>query len=82
MAKITKAKNRFDAAIEELEETIKPFANFEFTIFYQPSDGFVILPNDSDENMPVSFAIEAINRDGRLTYDYDRDECNDNFLGI
>ena len=82
MNKIHKAKNRYDAAITKIEEIIKPFANFEFTIFYQPSDGFVILPNDSDENMPVSFAIEAINRDGELTYDYDRDNREDNFLGI
>jgi hypothetical protein len=82
MNKIHKAKNRYDGAITELEETIKPFANFDFTIFYQPSDGFVILPDDTDDNMPVSFAIEAINRDGKLTYDYDRDKCDDNFLGI
>jgi len=53
--------------IELLGESLQPFIPFDFTIFHQPSDGFVILNVETMQNSLLKSCIDSIMENGKLT---------------
>jgi hypothetical protein len=67
--KLAKAKGQYDAAIGELEASVKDKIGFDFSIDYQPSDGFVVLNYETSSLAPLDFCIDKINKKGFLSED-------------
>lgn len=67
LKKLETAKSKYDATIATIEAKLSPFVEFEFTVFYQQTDGFVVLDVERSRNMTIDNAIDTINEDGSLT---------------
>lgn len=72
--KLMTAQSKYDGAIGSVEKEIFDKVEFDFSIFWQPSDGFVMCDNDIG-NAPISECINVINKKGRLTYEDFKSEC-------
>ena len=68
ISKLINAKSKYDSELGDVESQLSKFIDFDFSVFYQPSDGFVILAVETCQNAPLSVCIEIINEKGRLTY--------------
>ena len=68
------AQNKYQSAIGSVEAEISDKVEFEFSIFWQPSDGFVMGDNEMG-NAPISECIKVINKKGCLTHEDFRSEC-------
>lgn len=67
------AQGKYDGAIGGVEQKLFDKIEFEFAIFYQPSDGFVVLHCGSAKNAPLDLCIKEIEENGVLTYEkYER----------
>lgn len=67
MSVLQKALDAWEASLGRLEAKISNRVEFDFNIFYQNSDGFVILNIEKAELMPLKKALQVINRDGSLS---------------
>lgn len=67
--KLIAAKSRYDSEVGALEAKIKDKVGFDFSIFHQPSDGFVILNYEKSSNAPLSMCLSVIERTGFLSSD-------------
>jgi len=65
--KLYRAKSYYDRAIDDMESYLRKFADFDVSVFYQQSDGFVVA-NDMT-NVSLNYCIEIIRENGKLTYD-------------
>jgi len=66
-----KAHGKYQSAIGDLENKLSDYIDFDFSIFYQPSDGFVIVKIDTAHNARLDSCISEIESKGKLTvYDY------------
>ncbi len=66
--KLINAQSKYNSVIGAVEQEISDKVEFDFSIFWQPSDGFVIV-DDGMGNAPISKCLEIINKRGRLTKD-------------
>ena len=64
--KLIEAKSKYDKAIEDLENELKPYIKFKFHIIHQASDGFVILDEDNN-NGKLSWCMDIIQKKGELS---------------
>lgn len=64
-----RAENNLTAATDRLAMEMQPYFKSEITVFYQPSDGFVVLPLDTDtagrapSNLGIDEVFETICKD-------------------
>ena len=65
---LEKLQNEFQAQVESLAASISDKVEFEFTIFYQPGDGFVI-EDDKMGDSPLDGCLEIIGEKGVLTHE-------------
>lgn len=64
------AHGKYESAIKKMEGAIFGLVQFEFSIFHQQSDGFVILRDfDMGQNAPLDKCIKVIEEKGILTID-------------
>ncbi len=68
ISKLINAKSKYDSELGEVERQLSKYIDFDFSVFYQPSDGFVLLAVESCQNAPLSVCIGIINEKGKLTY--------------
>ena len=74
LKKLQVAKQRLDGVIEMTESELKDKIEFDdYFIFYQPSDGFVLVYNS--HNAPLRKCIPIIKRKGKLSLEDYMDEC-------
>jgi hypothetical protein len=66
--KLSKAQLLYNKAIRDVELAIIDKVEFDFHIFHQPSDGFVMLAFE-DHNAPMSVLFGIIKEKGVLTKD-------------
>ena len=64
---IQKALGKYDDAVGDLEYKLSEYIDFDFSVMYQPSDGFVIVKIDTAHNAPLSKCISVIESKGKLT---------------
>ena len=57
-----KAENELNSATERMALEMQPYFKSEITVFYQPSDGFVILVLDTDvtSKAPSNLGIDEV----------------------
>lgn len=72
--KLKTAQGKYEGVIGSVEKEIADNVKFDFSIFWQPSDGFVMCDNEMG-NAPIDECIEVINKKGCLTYEDFRSEC-------
>lgn len=65
--KLVTAHSKYQVAIGALEGEIADRVEFDFSILYQPSDGFVILDYEKSGNALLSSCLWVIEEDGKLT---------------
>jgi len=65
--KLDAALLKYESAISVLKQKIKGVVEFEFSIFYQSSDGFVLEYNT--HNAPLDDCLGIIKAKGKLTFD-------------
>jgi hypothetical protein len=75
MTNLIKAHNKYKSEIENLKNKIQEFVDFEFDIFYQPSDGFILLHVENAHNARLDNCIMIIIEKGSLNYDDYLNEC-------
>ena len=75
LKKLKTAQNNYDGVIGSVEREIFDRVEFDFSIFWQPSDGFVMCDNEMGNNAPISECIKVINKKGCLTYEDFKSEC-------
>lgn len=64
---LSKAQSNYKAAINKAEAEIEDKIDFDFYIMYQPSDGFVVVSDDT--NAPLADCLLIIKEKGRLSYE-------------
>lgn len=69
LRKLDKAHAKYEGVIGDLEGKISALVEFDFSIFYQPSDGFVMLHNEDAHNAPLGVCLNIIERKGKLSYE-------------
>ena len=69
------AKNQYDGAISKIEGALSAKVKFPFAIFYQQSDGFVVLHTEEMHNAPLIECLLIIKKKGKLTYKDYIEEC-------
>jgi hypothetical protein len=66
-ARLHTAHSKYTSVIGDAESEISKYVDFDFSIAYQPSDGFVIVDEYSN-NAPLSSCIGLIEETGSLLY--------------
>lgn len=66
LKKLLIAQSKYEGAIGNVESSISDKVEFDFSIFWQPSDGFVMLAFDR-YNAPLDNLLRIIQQKGRLT---------------
>lgn len=64
---LNKAHGKYLSAIGDVEELISDKVEFDFSILFQDSDGFVMLNPDGSYNAPLDKCLEIIKNKGVLT---------------
>lgn len=67
MSRIHAAHSKYQGVIGESEAIISQHSDFDASIEYQPSDGFVLV-DERANNAPLSSCIEVILNKGMLTH--------------
>lgn len=67
IGKLNTAKGKYDGVVGSAEATISEFTDFEARITFQPSDGFVV-GDDNTNNAPLDSCIAIILQKGQLTH--------------
>lgn len=62
------AHDKYTSAISAFHDAIADKVDFEFFVFWQPGDGFVIADNEMG-NGQLDKCLEIIAQKGRLTYE-------------
>ena len=63
---LNRAQNEYEKAISAAESSISSKVEFEFSIFWQKADGFVIANNDMG-NAPLDDCLNIIKKKGLLS---------------
>jgi len=66
---LSKAHREYTTAIDKAKRMLSPKIKFPFFIEYQPSDGFVILNEESTRLAPLGYCTLIIESKGELTYE-------------
>lgn len=66
--KIIKKHKELQLLVEQMEYFLETKAQFKVSVFYQPSDGFVVLSDETDHNARLISCLEIIERDGTLSF--------------
>ncbi|SFU77250.1 hypothetical protein SAMN05216480_12333 [Pustulibacterium marinum] len=66
--KLHAARAKYLSVVSDLEAEIIDKVAFEFSIEYQPSDGFIILHLEDLKNASLESCLEVIYEKGVLTY--------------
>lgn len=66
LKKLLIAQSKYEGVIGNVEYSISDKVEFDFSIFWQPSDGFVMLAFDR-YNAPLDKLLRIIQQKGRLT---------------
>ena len=69
LKKLDTQKAKLDSVLGEVELALKDYVAFDFSVFYQPSDGFVILNYDAASNAPLISCVQWIKEHGTLSGD-------------
>jgi len=64
---LNRAHRKYESEIDNLEAKIQEVADFELAIFYQQSDGFVVLHCANGHNAGLADCLKVINEKGFLT---------------
>lgn len=67
--KLNKAESVYNGVINSVEVSLADKIDFEFSIIYQSSDGFVILCEETNHNAPIKPCLEIIEKKGRLSFE-------------
>jgi len=67
MKKLESYKSKYDSVIGEVESSLSDKILFDFSVFYQPSDGFVVLNYDTSANAPLNSCLDWIRSNGELS---------------
>lgn len=71
LAQLETAHGKYMGKIGSVEQALQDVADFDLSVFYQPSDGFVVCGEHSS-NAPLDACIEIVKRKGKLSQeDYD-----------
>lgn len=74
LRKLMIAQRKYDSAIGNVEAILADKIEFDFSIIWQPSDGFVILDVDGHHNAPLARCLDVILLKGKLSLsDYMRE---------
>ena len=73
LKKLQKEQSKYEGAIGSVEAEISDKVEFDFSIFWQPSDGFVMLAFDR-YNAPLWRLLQIIKTKGKLTEEDYMDE--------
>jgi hypothetical protein len=68
LKKLMNAQSKYDSVIGNVEAELSNKVGFEFSIFWQPSDGFVMLAFDS-KNAALAPILDIIKKKGFLNED-------------
>lgn len=68
LKKLERARFSYLGVVSQVEHKLSDNIDFDFSIFWQESDGFVIVHTDSSDNAPLDDCIEIINDKGVLKY--------------
>jgi len=68
LKKLMNAQSKYDSVIGNVEAELSNKVGFEFSIFWQPSDGFVMLAFDS-KNAALTPILDIIKKKGFLNED-------------
>lgn len=66
LKKLRTAQSKYDGVIGSVESELSDRIEFDFSIFWQPSDGFVMLAFDR-YNAPLGCLLQIIKAKGKLT---------------
>ena len=66
---LIKSHNKYISAIGSLQREIVDKVEFDFSISYQDSDGFVIVHYDENRNGILERCLDIIKKEGKLTYE-------------
>ena len=64
---LNRARSKYESHLSAIELKIKPYVKFDFSIIYQPSDGFVVLNYKTSDNYLLSDCLMVIMEEGELT---------------
>ena len=73
LKELLNAQSKYEGVIGSVAEEISDKVEFDFSIFWQPSDGFVMLAFDR-YNAPLSRLLQIIKIKGKLTEEDYMDE--------
>ena len=68
LKKLNIAQVKYEMAMGEARKSIADKVDFDFSVQWQPSDGWTIVTDNSDV-APMEYVISVIKRKGRLSYD-------------
>ena len=66
LKKLQNAQSKYEGVIGSVEDEISDKVEFDFSIFWQPSDGFVMVAFDR-YNAPLWKVLKIIKTKGKLT---------------
>jgi hypothetical protein len=72
--KLKTAQIKYEESIGFVEKEIADKVEFDFSIIWQPSDGFVMCDDDMG-NASINDCIKLINEKGFLTYEDYKSHC-------
>lgn len=72
LKKLNIAQANYEKAMDEAKNKLIDKIDFNFSIQWQPSDGWTIVDDNSDV-APICHVLSVIKRKGRLCYDDFRD---------
>ena len=72
---LNKAESKYRNAVGEIEKQLIGKIKFEFSIQYQPSDGFCILDINHNFLAPIDDCLSIIKDKGILTYEDFKQWC-------
>ena len=67
--KLKESHDKYQFAIKEMTKELTPFIDFPFSVFYQSSDGFIVLHNEESYNAPLKYCLPFIREKGKLSYE-------------
>lgn len=59
---LNRAKLKYDIEIQKVHRELSGKVLFDFSIEYQPSDGYVIAADNADDNAPYNIPIDEVVR--------------------
>lgn len=68
LKKMITAQNKYDGTICSVERELSDKVEFDFSIFWQPSDGFVFCDNNGNNSSFIN-CIEIIKEKGCLSFE-------------